>query len=69
MSDAQYEIVIGKDGQVRVKVLGSQGEKCMRLADFVRDILGREESREKTAEYYGPSQVRIQARLTGQVKR
>jgi hypothetical protein len=69
MSEPHYDIIIGKDGQVRVEVKGSQGEQCMKLADFVRDILGKEESREKTAEFFGPGKVRIQAKATGQVKR
>jgi hypothetical protein len=65
----EFDITIGKDGQVRVKVHGSAGEECMKLSDMIRDIIGREESRELTSEYYGaPGRVRIDAKATNDVR-
>jgi len=62
MGAHEFDISIGKDGKVRVKVHGSSGEECMKLSDMIRDILGKEESRELTAEYYGtPGHVRVDA--------
>ncbi|MEX0887026.1 MAG: DUF2997 domain-containing protein [Phycisphaeraceae bacterium] len=57
MSQPEIDIRIGADGKVHVRVEGSQGEQCMALADLIRDIVGVEESREKTAEYFGPGAV------------
>jgi hypothetical protein len=65
----EFDISIGKDGQVRLKVHGSSGEECLKLSDMVRDIIGREESRERTAEFCGaPGQVRVDARAVGEVR-
>ncbi|MEE8575364.1 MAG: DUF2997 domain-containing protein, partial [Thermodesulfobacteriota bacterium] len=55
-------IKIAKDGKLSVEIKGASGEKCMKLADLLGDIVGREESRELTSEYYGPgTEVKINA--------
>ena len=53
MSQPQFDIQIGKDGKVVVKVSGVSGKECTALSDMLKEIVGREESRETTAEYYG----------------
>lgn len=69
MATPEFDITIGKDGQVKVRISGSGGEECMKLADLLQEIVGREESREKTTEYYGPpSQVRIDTGVNQQVQ-
>jgi hypothetical protein len=70
MSQPQFDITIGKDGKVKVTVSGAAGTECLELTDMLREIVGREESRELTPEYYGPDgSVRIdttvQDRTTG----
>jgi hypothetical protein len=66
MSQPEFEITIGKDGKVNVRVKGVSGKKCLELTDMLRDIVGREESRELTSEYYGPEgQVRFDVRVEG----
>lgn len=65
MSTPQFDIRIDKNGKLTVKVSGVSGEECMRLSDMIAEIVGREETREKTSEYYGPGNVRISS--TGQV--
>ncbi|MFO0872453.1 MAG: DUF2997 domain-containing protein [Phycisphaerales bacterium] len=63
MSQPQFDIQIGKDGKVVVKVSGVSGKECTALSDMLKEIVGREESRETTAEYYGaPGNVRIETR-------
>ena len=62
MGQPEFEITIGKDGKVNVRVSGAEGAHCMKLADLIRDIVGKEQSRELTSEYYGPGHVRIDAR-------
>jgi hypothetical protein len=69
MSRPQFDITIAADGSVRVKVSGSSGEECLELTEMLRQIVGREESRELTPEYYGPDgRVRIDARVEGKVR-
>jgi hypothetical protein len=52
MAQEELEIEIGPDGKVTVTTKGIKGPACMDYADLVARIIGREESREKTAEYY-----------------
>lgn len=53
MKKPKFDITIGKDGKVTVKVHGVSGSKCIELTDMVKEIVGREESRRITDEYYG----------------
>jgi hypothetical protein len=60
MEQHDVEIEIGKDGKVRVHVKGAKGKACLEYAKLLEKIVGRQESRELTAEYYEPgSQVRL----------
>ena len=65
MGRPEFDITIGKDGKVRLKISGARGEECMKLADLVREIVGREDSRQKTADYYADDG---KVRTTGQVR-
>lgn len=59
MSAPEFDIRIDKAGKLTVRVSGVSGEECMRLSDMLAEIIGREDSREKTSEYYGPGNVRL----------
>ena len=52
MAQEELEIEIGPDGKVTVTTRGIKGPACMDYADLIARIVGREESREKTAEFY-----------------
>jgi hypothetical protein len=52
MAQEELEIEISPDGKVTVTTRGIKGPVCMDYADLIARIVGREESREKTAEYY-----------------
>jgi hypothetical protein len=52
MAQEELEIEIAPDGKVTVTTRGIKGPACMDYADLMAQILGREEHREKTAEYY-----------------
>lgn len=70
MSTPQFDIRIDKSGKLSVKVSGASGEECLRLTDMLARIIGHEESRELTAEYYGPpSGVRVDTRNEGRARR
>lgn len=70
MERPEFDIVIGKNGQVTVEVKGVKGPRCLDYADLIREIVGHEEQRKLTVEYYAKdSKVRIDAqahdRLSG----
>ena len=66
MGAPEFDITIGRDGKVKVKVRGVSGAKCIELTEMLRQIVGKEESRELTSEYYGgDGHVRIDARVHG----
>jgi len=47
----ELEIAIAPDGKVTVRTKGIKGPACMDLADIFVQLLGVEETREKTSEY------------------
>jgi len=56
MAQEEMEIEISPDGKVTVTTKGIKGPACMQYADLMVQILGREEHREKTAEFYEAGQ-------------
>jgi hypothetical protein len=70
MAKPEFDIAIGKDGKVTVKVHGASGAECLALSDMLKQIIGQEESRTLTPEYYGGSgDVRIDTTVHGHTKR
>jgi len=60
MNKPEFEIVISKTGKVTVEVKGVKGPRCLEYAEVIKEIVGREEERHLTADYYAPdSEVRI----------
>ncbi len=69
MGKPEFDITIGKDGKVRIKVHGVSGKECTDLTDMLRQIVGKEESRQLTSEYYGaPGAVRIDTRVENRTR-
>lgn len=52
MKQPEFEIEIRPNGEVKVLVKGVSGQQCMSFADMLTEIVGKEKSRERTAEYY-----------------
>jgi hypothetical protein len=52
MNDEQIEIEISASGKVVVRTVGIKGPRCLDVAEAIARIVGREESRELTEEYY-----------------
>lgn len=48
----ELEIEISPTGQVTVSTKGIKGAKCLDAAEFIARIVGTEQSRELTSEYY-----------------
>ena len=52
MAREELEIEISPSGKVTARTIGIKGPRCLDLAEFLARIVGREESRELTREYY-----------------
>ena len=66
MQHPEMEIVISKAGKVTLTVTGAGGPRCLEYADLVKALVGHEDERHLTAEYYAPpGEVRIDAHVHG----
>lgn len=52
MAEEELEIEINPQGQVTVRTKGVKGPACMQYADLLVPIIGQEQSRAKTPEFY-----------------
>jgi hypothetical protein len=52
MAREEIEIEISPSGKVTARTIGIKGARCLDVAEFLARIVGREESRELTSEYY-----------------
>jgi hypothetical protein len=62
MANEEFEIEIGPSGKVTVRTVGIKGPRCVDFAEMFVQILGNEESRELTSEYYEES-VEVQRHI------
>jgi hypothetical protein len=58
VDNEEIEIEIAADGKVTVRTIGIKGPRCIDVAEAIAQLIGREESRQLTDEYYD---ARIQA--------
>ena len=63
MAQEELEIEIDPSGKVTMRTKGIKGPVCMDYADLLAQIVGREESREKTPEYYETAEVETRGRI------
>ena len=56
MAKEELEIEISPSGKVTARTIGIKGPRCLDLADLLARIVGREESRTLTNEYYETEQ-------------
>lgn len=52
MAKEEIEIEISPSGKVTARTIGIKGPRCLDVAELLARIVGREESRELTSEYY-----------------
>jgi hypothetical protein len=57
MAKEELEISIDAAGRVTVRTIGIKGPRCLDYAEAVAQILGREESRTLTSEFYEAQQT------------
>jgi hypothetical protein len=68
MGDEELEIEIGADGKVTVRTIGIKGPRCVDIAEAIAQIIGREESRQLTDEYYEAG-IRAQSHVEQKLRR
>jgi hypothetical protein len=68
MDDEQIEIEISADGKVIVRTMGIKGPRCLDVAEAIAQIVGREESRQLTEEYYEAG-IQTHAQVEQRVRR
>ena len=54
MESHEILIEIGPDGKVRAEIRGAKGKACLKYAQLLESIIGKETERELTSEYYEP---------------
>ena len=63
MAQEELEIEIDRSGKVTMRTRGIKGAACMDYADLLAQIVGREENRETTAEFYETAEVETRNRI------
>ncbi len=56
MAKEELEIEISPDGKVTVRTIGIKGPRCIDVAEMLARIIGHEEQRDLTSEYYETEQ-------------
>ena len=54
MAQHEVEIVIAKNGEVKVHVKGVKGKGCLEYAQWLAEIVGKVKDQQNTSEYYEP---------------
>jgi len=62
MAKEEIEIEISPSGKVTARTIGIKGPRCLDVADLLARIVGREESRTLTSEYY-EAEERVQDQI------
>jgi hypothetical protein len=63
MAQEELEIEIDATGKVTMRTKGIKGPACMKWADLLAQIVGREESRHKTNEFYEVAHEHVKAKV------
>jgi hypothetical protein len=70
MAREEFEIEISPTGKVTVRTIGIKGPACLDYADLFAQIIGKEESRQLTSEYYETAtEAETQRHLEQKLKR
>jgi hypothetical protein len=68
MAREEFEIEISPTGKVTVRTIGIKGPACLDYAELFAQIIGKEESRQLTSEYY-ETETEVQHHLEQKLKR
>jgi hypothetical protein len=64
----EVEIEIAADGKVTVRTIGIKGPRCVDVAEAIAQLIGREESRQLTEEYYEAA-IQTQSHIEQKLRR
>jgi len=56
MPQREFEITIGKTGEVELHVKGVKGRGCLEVVKMFEQIVGEMKSQEQTGEFYEPEE-------------
>jgi invasion protein IalB len=62
MPQREFEVTIGKTGEVELHVKGYKGKGCLAVAKIFEEIVGEMKSEQHTSEYYEPEE-QVQYRI------
>lgn len=62
MAKEEFEIEVDREGKVTIKTIGIKGPRCVDAAEALAQLIGREEARKLTGEYY-----EVEQDVSGQV--
>ncbi|MFH1746680.1 MAG: DUF2997 domain-containing protein [Planctomycetota bacterium] len=54
MNTPEFEITISRSGKVSVEISGAKGPRCLKYAELLKEIVGHEQERRLTGEFYEP---------------
>ncbi len=64
MERPEFDITITRTGKVKVHMRGVKGHRCIEMAELLREIVGREDERRLTSDFYDQEgRVRIHSRV------
>jgi hypothetical protein len=59
----QFIVEVSDDGDIRIETRGFEGSTCLEEAQFLKDLLGHEISRQLTPAYYNQGRKIIKKHL------
>jgi hypothetical protein len=62
MPHREFEITIGKTGEVELHVKGFKGRGCLEVVKLFEEIVGELKEQQQTSEFYEPEE-RVQFRI------
>ena len=62
MPQREFEITIGKTGEVELHVNGFKGRACLDVVKIFEEIVGEMKSQQETSEFYEPEE-QVQYRI------
>ena len=62
MPQREFDITIGKTGEVELHIKGFKGKGCLSVAKIFEEIVGEMKSQQQTSEFYEPEE-QVQYRI------
>jgi hypothetical protein len=62
MPEREFEITIGKAGEVELHIKGVKGRGCLEVVKMFEEIVGEVKSQRQTSEFYEPDE-QVQYRI------